>query len=112
MLRRCTLARERRPHKPADDQYETELVLTVETYLENDGNVAATAKQLFTHRHTIRYRLERAKELCGHDVSATTGREKLGLGLKAMRVLGIASARGPALEPGAEAGKVPRGPED
>jgi sugar diacid utilization regulator len=90
-----------------DDQYETELVLTVETYLENDGNVAATAKQLFTHRHTIRYRLERVKELCGHDVSATAGREKLGLGLKAMRVLGIPSARGPALEPGAEAGKVP-----
>ena len=89
-----------------DEQYETELVTTVEAYLDNDGNVAATAKQLFTHRHTIRYRLERVKELCGHDVSATEGREKLGLGLKAMRVLGIASPRGPALEPGAEAGKV------
>jgi sugar diacid utilization regulator len=95
-----------------DDQYETELVATVEAYLDNDGNVAATAKQLFTHRHTIRYRLERVKELCGHDVSATGGREKLGLGLKAMRVLGIASPRGPALEPGAEAGKVPRSSED
>jgi sugar diacid utilization regulator len=95
-----------------DDQYETELVTTVEAYLDNDGNVAATAKQLFTHRHTIRYRLERVKELCGHDVSATEGREKLGLGLKTMRVLGIASPRGPALEPGAEAGKVPRGGEE
>jgi sugar diacid utilization regulator len=94
-----------------DEQYETELVMTIEAYLENDGNVAATAKQLFTHRHTIRYRLERARELCGHDVSATEGREKLGLGLKAMRVLGIASPRGPALEPGAEAGKVPRSEE-
>jgi sugar diacid utilization regulator len=94
-----------------DEQYETELVMTIEAYLENDGNVAATAKQLFTHRHTIRYRLERAKELCGHDVSSTEGRERLGLGLKAMRVLGIASPRGPALEPGAEAGKVPRGSE-
>ena len=73
-----------------DEQYETELVGTVETYLENDGNVAATAQQLFTHRHTIRYRLERARELCGHDVTSTEGREKLGLGLKAMRVLGIA----------------------
>ena len=92
-----------------DEQYETELVTTVEAYLDNDGNVAATAKQLFTHRHTIRYRLERVKELCGHDVSATEGREKLGLGLKAMRVLGIASPRGPAMEPGAKAGKVPRG---
>jgi sugar diacid utilization regulator len=95
-----------------DDQYETELVATVEAYLANDGNVAATAKQLFTHRHTIRYRLERVRELCGHDVSATEGREKLGLGLKAMRVLGIASPRGPAQEPGAEGGKVPRGSEE
>jgi PucR family transcriptional regulator, purine catabolism regulatory protein len=95
-----------------DDQYETELVTTVEAYLGNDGNVAATAKQLFTHRHTIRYRLERARELCGHDVSATEGREKLGLGLKAMRVLGIASPRGPAQEPGAEGGKVPRSSEE
>jgi len=95
-----------------DDQYETELVATVEAYLGNDGNVAATAKQLFTHRHTIRYRLERVRELCGHDVSATEGREKLGLGLKAMRVLGIASPRGPALEPGAEGGKVPRGSDE
>jgi sugar diacid utilization regulator len=95
-----------------DDQYETELVATVEAYLGNDGNVAATAKQLFTHRHTIRYRLERVRDLCGHDVSATEGREKLGLGLKAMRVLGIASPRGPAQEPGAEGGKVPRGTEE
>jgi sugar diacid utilization regulator len=95
-----------------DEQYETELVATVEAYLDNDGNVAATAKQLFTHRHTVRYRLERVRELCGHDVSATEGREKLGLGLKAMRVLGIASPRGPALEPGAGGGKVARSGED
>ena len=95
-----------------DEQYETDLVTTIEAYLENDGNVAATAKQLFTHRHTIRYRLERAKELCGHDVSATDGRERLGLGLKAMRVLGIAPPRGPAQEPGAEAGKVRRAAEE
>jgi sugar diacid utilization regulator len=100
------------PLSAYDEQYETELVATVEAYLDNDGNVAATAKQLFTHRHTIRYRLERVRELCGHDVSATEGREKLGLGLKAMRVLGIASPRGPAFEPGAEGGKVPRGSEE
>ncbi|MGN6587276.1 MAG: PucR family transcriptional regulator [Solirubrobacterales bacterium] len=95
-----------------DEQYETELVATVEAYLDNDGNVAATAKQLFTHRHTIRYRLERVRELCGHDVSSTEGREKLGLGLKAMRVLGIASPRGPAMEPGAKGGKVARAAEE
>jgi PucR C-terminal helix-turn-helix domain len=91
-----------------DEQYETELVATIEAYLEKDGNVTPTAEQLFTHRHTVRYRLERVKELCGHDITSTEGREKLGLGLKAMRVLGIAPPRGPAMEPGAEAGKVPR----
>lgn len=100
------------PLSAYDEQYETELVATVEAYLDNDGNVAATAKQLFTHRHTIRYRLERVRELCGHDVSATEGREKLSLGLKAMRVLGIPSPRGPALEPGAEGGKVPPAAEE
>ena len=91
-----------------DEQYETDLLNTVETYLENDGNVAATSQRLYTHRHTIRYRLERAKELCGHDVTSTEGREKLGLGLKAMRVLGIAPPVGPAGEPGAEGGRVAR----
>jgi sugar diacid utilization regulator len=89
-----------------DEQYETELVKTIEAYLDNDGNVTPTAEQLFTHRHTIRYRMERVKELCGHDINSTEGREKLGLGLKAMRVLGIAPPRGPALEPGSEAGRV------
>ena len=91
-----------------DEQYETDLVLTLETFLEADGNVAGTAQRLFTHRHTIYYRLERVRELCGLDVSSSDGREKLSLGLKAMRVLGIASAGGPASEAGAEGGRVPR----
>lgn len=94
-----------------DEQYETELVATVEAYLENDGNVAQTAARLFTHRHTVRYRLERVRELSGHDISSSEGREKLSLGLKAMRVLGIAAPRGPATEPGTEAGQV-RPPAD
>jgi sugar diacid utilization regulator len=91
-----------------DEQYETDLVLTLETFLEADGNVAGTAQRLFTHRHTVYYRLERVRELCGLDVSSSDGREKLSLGLKAMRVLGIASAGGPASEAGAEGGRVPR----
>jgi PucR family transcriptional regulator, purine catabolism regulatory protein len=92
-----------------DEQYETDLVQTLETFLECDGNVANTAQRLYTHRHTIRYRLERVRDLCGLDVSSTDGREKLGLGLKAMRVLGIAAPRGPASERGARGGRVPRG---
>jgi sugar diacid utilization regulator len=95
-----------------DEQYETDLVRTLETFLDADGNVAKTAEKLFTHRHTIRYRLERVKDLSGLDVSSTDGRERLSLGLKAMRVLGIVPPGGPAQEKGAEAGRVPRERKD
>jgi sugar diacid utilization regulator len=75
-----------------DAQYETDLVGTVAAYLDADGSVAAAAQRLFTHRHTVRYRLERVKELCGLDVTSSDGRERLSLGLKAMRVLGLGHA--------------------
>ena len=52
------------------------------------------------------------RELTGLDVGSTDGRERLGLGLKAMRVLGIMPPRGPASEPGAEAGQVPHEEQD
>jgi sugar diacid utilization regulator len=95
-----------------DDQYETDLVQTLETFLDADGNVAGTAARLYTHRHTVRYRLERVRDLTGLDVSSTDGREKLGLGLKAMRVLGIAAPEGPATEAGAGGGRVVREAKD
>ena len=94
------------------DRYETELVATIEAYLDNDGNVTPTAETLFTHRHTVRYRLERVRELCGHDLSSTEGREKLGLGLKAMRVLGIPAPGGPAKESRPKAEKNGRSKRD
>ena len=100
------------PLSAYDDQYETELVKTLETFLDADGNVARTAEKLFTHRHTVRYRLDRVRELSGLDVGSTDGRERLSLGLKAMRVLGIAPPGGPAHEAGAEGGLVPRAKKD
>jgi sugar diacid utilization regulator len=96
-----------RPLVAYDEQYETDLLGTLATFLDCDANVNATASRLITHRHTIRYRFERVRELTGLDVSSTDGREKLSLGLKAMRVLGITPPRGPATEPGAGGGRVP-----
>lgn len=95
-----------------DEQYETSLVRTLEAFLEADGNVARTAQKLFTHRHTIRYRLERVRDLSGFDVASSDGRESLSIGLKAMRVLGITSPGGPATEPGTEAGRIRREGKD
>jgi sugar diacid utilization regulator len=91
-----------------DEQYGTELVKTLQTFLDNDASMAATFRQLFTHRHTIRYRLDRVRELTGLDVNSTDGRERLGLGLKAMRVLGVRAPSAPVFEPGAESGRVPK----
>ena len=71
-----------------DEQYQTELVGTLSTYLGHDCNLAATASTLYTHRHTVRYRLDRIAELSGLDIAKTDDREKLSLGLKAMRLLG------------------------
>jgi len=76
-----------------DAQYGTDLVSTVETFLRNDGNIGPTAEELFAHRHTIRYRLGRVRDLCGYDIQSTDGRERLGFGLKVMRVLGIGPRR-------------------
>jgi sugar diacid utilization regulator len=82
-----------------DEQYQTELVGTLATYLELDGNLAATAGTLYTHRHTVRYRLDRIAELSGLDVGKSDDREKLSLGLKAMRLLGRAVRTGPGERP-------------
>ena len=95
-----------------DEQYETDLVHTLETFLDCDGNVAGSAQRLYTHRHTVRYRLERVREISGLDVGSSDGRERLSLGLKAMRVLGVPASRGPAREAGAGGGRVPRERKD
>ena len=92
-----------------DEQYETDLVGRSPRSWRPTATWRGTAQRLFTHRHTIYYRLERVRELSGLDVGSSDGREKLSLGLKAMRVLGIASADGPASEVGAAGGRVPRG---
>jgi len=70
-----------------DDQYSTDLVGTIEAYLEHNCNMNATAAAIFAHRHTVAYRLERVRELTGLDPAQSEDRERLGLGLKAYRIM-------------------------
>src|SRR3954466_6188412 len=70
-----------------DDQYSTDLVGTLGSYLENNCNMNATASSIHAHRHTVGYRLERVKELTGLDPSGSEDRERLSLGLKAYRII-------------------------
>ena len=71
-----------------DSRYGTELVHTLTTYLGNDASTARTASELFAHRHTIRYRLDRVRELTRLDVDRSEDRERLTLGIKSMQLLG------------------------
>ncbi len=71
-----------------DKKHNSELIRTLEVFLNNNRNLNETAAELFTHRHTIRYRLERIKELSGLDANRSDDLEKLSLGLKAARLLG------------------------
>jgi sugar diacid utilization regulator len=70
-----------------DDQYRTDLVGTLEAYLEHNCNMNATAAAIYAHRHTVAYRLERVRELSGLDPVLSEDRERLGLGLKAYRII-------------------------
>jgi sugar diacid utilization regulator len=70
-----------------DERYGTDLVPTLESYLGHNCNMNATAAALFAHRHTIAYRLDRIHELSGLDPAQGEHRERLGLGLKAYRIL-------------------------
>src|SRR4051794_17184821 len=70
-----------------DDQYGTDLVGTLDASLENNANMTATASTIFAPRHTVAYRLDRVRELTGLDPVRSEDRERLGLGLKAYRII-------------------------
>jgi PucR family transcriptional regulator, purine catabolism regulatory protein len=70
-----------------DEQYSTDLVGTLDAYLAQNCHMNATAAAIHAHRHTVAYRLERVKELSGLDPLTSEDRERLGLGLKAYRII-------------------------
>ncbi len=70
-----------------DDRYHTELVPTLQAYLESNCSMNATASAIFAHRHTVAYRLDRIRDLTGLDPMRFEDRERLGLGLKVHRLI-------------------------
>jgi len=55
--------------------HSTELLSTLWCYLDNGRSLEATARELFVHPNTVRYRLKRVSEVIGWD--ATGARESL-----------------------------------
>jgi PucR C-terminal helix-turn-helix domain/GGDEF-like domain len=50
------------------------LITTADAFIMCGGAIEATARQLFVHANTVRYRLRRIAETCGHDLA--NGRER------------------------------------
>jgi hypothetical protein len=50
-------------------EHSSDLMETLRRYLENGGSLEATAKALFVHANTVRYRLRRIQDLIGEDVT-------------------------------------------
>lgn len=71
-LARATLVQ--RIYRPLQD-HSTELLTTLWCYLDNGRSLEATARELFVHPNTVRYRLKRVSDVIGWD--ATGAREAL-----------------------------------
>ena len=62
------------------------LVETLSTFLESGGALEATARALFVHANTVRYRLRRVAEVCGQAPSDARGAFTLRLALTVGRL--------------------------
>lgn len=70
-----------------DLKQKNELLKTLEAYFNHLGNLRATSEALHVHRNTLLYRLERIKEISGHDLDNAEEYFALWLALRAHRVL-------------------------
>jgi sugar diacid utilization regulator len=70
-----------------DARRQSELVRTLSVYLERGGNYNATAEALVVHRSTLKYRLQRIRELSGHDLNDPDSRFNLQLATRAWATL-------------------------
>jgi len=76
-----------------DERKNSELVRTLSRYLECGGNYDATAAALMVHRSTLKYRLQRIREISGHDLTESDTRFNLQLATRSWRTLLALGAR-------------------
>jgi sugar diacid utilization regulator len=75
------------PIESYDVAHDTDLLATLETFLNLHGSTTDTAEAMKLHRHTVGYRLARVQEVSGLSPYESEGRERLSLGLKAHRIM-------------------------
>ncbi|MDQ3730120.1 MAG: PucR family transcriptional regulator [Actinomycetota bacterium] len=75
------------PISQGEGEYGGELLRSLEAFIENNGNWERAARQLYCHRHTLRYRIRKIEELTGRDLGRATARIELWLALRARELV-------------------------
>jgi sugar diacid utilization regulator len=70
-----------------DARKHSDLVTTLTCYLECAGSYDATAAALVVHRSTLKYRLQRIRDISGHDLNESDARFNLQLATRAHAAL-------------------------
>ena len=70
-----------------DQRKSTELIKTLESYFNNNGNLKRMSDELFTHYNTILYRVQRIMDITSMDLENPSDRLNLDISLKIKKLL-------------------------
>jgi purine catabolism regulator len=75
------------PIESGDEEYGGELLRSLEAFIEQNGQWERAARQVYCHRHTLRYRMRKVEELTGRDLSRAHDRIEFWLALRARELV-------------------------
>jgi PucR family transcriptional regulator, purine catabolism regulatory protein len=75
------------PLESASGEYGDELIRSLEAFIEQNGQWERAARELYCHRHTLRYRIRRVEQLTGRDLSNARDRIEFWLALRARELV-------------------------
>jgi purine catabolism regulator len=75
------------PLEVGSGDYGDELLRSLEAFIEQNGQWEKAARELYCHRHTLRYRIRRVEELTGRDLSSARDRIEFWLALRARELV-------------------------
>jgi purine catabolism regulator len=76
------------PIEASEGAYGGELMRSLEAFIECNGQWERAARQLFCHRHTLRYRIRRVEELTGRSLDSARDRIDFWLALRGRELVG------------------------
>jgi PucR family transcriptional regulator, purine catabolism regulatory protein len=70
-----------------DEENSSDLVKSLQYFLEANGHWGEAAERLYVHRHTLRYRMKRVEEISGRSLDSSQDRMEFWLALKARELI-------------------------